>query len=201
VKSKKNASQTRNEGQPLSASAAAPPGMGGQRPPANPGGTLPVGDEDRFLETTYRSGEFVERVLTRKEVFDLDDGDPDVDVYINEVSGRIGIRTRDGELLRYTGRIPGVGSKVGRPFLDELMWQPGELLTENDLLKNPNLTSFKRPDVRATRLKALRTAFGETDEDPWYFNLCRCPWRIQWVKGMSWRIVERLAQPAAQRCA
>jgi hypothetical protein len=201
MKSKKNASQAGDHGQPVGAPPAAAPRMGGPRPPADPGGTMAVGDEDRFLETTYRNGEFTQRVLTRKEALALDDGDPDVDVYINEASGRISIRTRGGELLRYTGRIPGVGSKVGRPFLDELMWQPGELLSVERLLQNPNLKSFKRPDTRATRLKALRTAFGETDEDPWYFTLCRGPWRIRWNQERSWRIVERLAQPAAQRCA
>ena len=39
----------------------------------------------------------------RAQAFAVDDGDPDVDVYINEASGRISIPTRGGELLRSLG--------------------------------------------------------------------------------------------------
>jgi hypothetical protein len=176
-------------------------GAGIQPPPGTAGATLAAGDEDRFLETTYRNGEFTQRVLTRKDVFALDDGEPDVDVYINEACGRISIQPRSGKRLEYDGAIPGVGLDVGRVLLEALMWQPGELLTVEDLLKRPQLKSFERSDARAARLMALRAGFGDTEDEPWYLLLRRNPWRLCWNRDRSWRIVERLAQPAAQRCA
>lgn len=201
TKSKRNASQARYEGGPVDAPAAAPSGETGQPPPGNSGASIAIGDADRFLETTYRNGEFTREHRTLKEILARDLAEPDVDACINEVTGKITIRKQNGALLTYMGRIPGLGDHVGRQFLEELMWQPGELLTVERLLRNPNLKSFWRSDARAARLMALRTGFGETADDPWYFVLCSGPWRICWRSDRSWRIVERLAQAAAERCA
>lgn len=147
------------------------------------------GDEpDCFLERECRAGCLSSRTLTLQEL--LERTDADVDLYLDEATGRISIQPRIGPRLRYRGTIPGLG-RVGRPLLDDLMWQPGELLCVARLIRNPALRSLASPSVRATRLKSLRRAFH--DSDGWFFELARNPWRLRWNPERSWRLIEPLA--------
>ncbi len=164
------------------------------KPPEIPMTAVAADEPERFLETVYRNGSSVNSTLTLSEVFALDGSD--VDCEINEITGRITIHPQSGPLLRYSGSIPAVGPKVGRPFLEEIMWRPGELVTVSDLLRNPHLQSLMCPTVRASRLKSLRRGFGDTAAAPWFFELERAPWRLRWCAGRSWRTIERLAVPS-----
>jgi hypothetical protein len=152
-------------------------------PPLNP---------DRFLVTTYRDGVITERPATLADVLQLD-RDIDVDTHINEVTGRIVIRRQAGLPLEYTGRIPGVGPKVGRVLVDEIMWQPGEFLTVEDLTRRSALSSFDATDARAVCVTRMLRAFGEDRDHPYFFELAYLPWRIRWHPARSWRIIQRLA--------
>jgi hypothetical protein len=170
---------------------SAAPSVSTTAPPA-PSVVPPAGEPaDRFLQTVWRDGAFADRTLTLSSMLALDGAD--VDCQIIEVTGSITIQPSKGPPLRYRGGIPGAGPRVGRPLLEELMWQPGQLLTVDDLLRNPKLASLQGPAVRATRLKELRRAFGETATEPWFFELETMPWRLRWCPSRSWRIVERLA--------
>jgi hypothetical protein len=154
-------------------------------------------DGDRYLDTTYRDGEFSESVLTRKEALERDH--EDVDLYINEPFGEIAIQPKDGARLRYRGEIPGLGPAVGRPFLDALMWQPGEFLTAEKLILDPRLESLAGADSRAARLRDLRRGFKDSPSDGWFFILARRPWRIAFNARRSFRLIERLAQAESRR--
>ncbi|MHC5109578.1 MAG: hypothetical protein ACYTHJ_06835 [Planctomycetota bacterium] len=161
----------------------------------NPGSNdIPVaGDNgpESFLQTTYKNGAFVRATLTLSDVLALRAGE--VDCEINEVTGRISLQPKRGQVITYEGSIPGLGPDVGRPLLDTLMWQPGQVLTAHDLIRNPSLIAFNSSYVRASWLRRLRRAFGETTKDPWFFDLFSSPWRLRWNPDRSWRIVERCA--------
>ena len=147
--------------------------------------------DDRFLETVYKDGAFAKRTLSLTQVLAIAGGE--VDCEINEVTGEILIQRRAGHALRHDGGIPGLGPDVGQPLLEELMWQAGQLLTVYALTRNPKLMALTSSAVRASWLRRLRAAFGETVSAPWYFQLYRSPWRLRWSPNRSWRIVERLA--------
>lgn len=152
---------------------------------------MPINDNASFLVTTYKDGEITPTAVTAKEVKALEVSD--VDCHIDEAFGPISIRRRTGPRLDYDGHIPGLGEKVGRPFLDELMWRPGEYVSAQELARKPNLGYLIRSGVRATRFRILRKAFGDAASDPWYFLCVRHPWRAAWNAERTWRVIERLA--------
>ena len=164
----------------------------GATPPATnpPSSTTWAADPSphRYRVITCVMGVITYAYLTAKEVLAL--SVDDVDLHWDQVFGPISIRKRDGERIEFRWRFPCVGDTVGIPFLLDLMWA-GAPLTVSDLIKNPKLRTLCKPDVRASRLYALRKTFADSAADPWYFFSCSQPYRAGWVLERSWRIVER----------
>jgi len=131
--------------------------------------------------------------LTAQQVLELNVSD--VDLSWDQVFGRISIRKPNGKRLEYRWRFPRLGATVGIPLLLDLMWA-GAPLTVSDLIKSPKLRTLSCPDVRASRLYALRQAFGDSAADSRYFICLIQPYRVGWVLERSWRIIEKYTFPS-----
>ena len=150
-----------------------------------------VGQE--FLVTTFKNSDLTEAVLTRQEVLALDP--EEVDFFWNCIFGRISIRRPDGTIPELDGAIPGLGPDAGIPFLEDILWGLGELLTVERF--NGTLESLRFSGPRAALVRRLRRAFGDSAALQWYFIVKARPWRIGWSMARSWRILERLARPSS----
>lgn len=153
--------------------------------------------EPEFLVHEYDGSTISERLLTEVQVRALDPNT--VDCHVDEVSGLNQIRASDGQILGYQGRIAGLGEKVGRRLLCELMWTPGRLHDAMSLYSVRGLESLLSADARAAWVQRLRKAFGETRSKPWFFVLCDHPWRLGWHRDRTWRVIEALAGSSGSR--
>jgi len=130
--------------------------------------------------------------MTREQVAEL--SVEDVDFHWEE-DGLISIRTCCGKRQEYFAEIPGVGPEVGIPFLQELMWSPGQFQRQTDLARRPGLASFRNPNRLSARLTKLRRVFRERGRKPWYFVRRNRPFRVAWHPDRAWRFIVRLAEP------
>lgn len=189
-------------------------GIRGRKPPTDKGLRTSGGDHSpsSILVTTYVNGKATEKTVTEEQARTLKPNG--VDLHVDLVHGLIQIRPRTGPIIRHFGQIPGLGDKVGIPLLLELMFQPGCLLSGDDLARNPALKALRGPtyNALAVRIKVLRQAFGAKRQqqvprrskgsaaqravvDTWFFGTCRNPYRVFWNAKRGWRLLERLALP------
>ena len=144
--------------------------------------------ESRFRVITCVMGTTTETYLAAQEV--LKPKAAEVDFHWDRVFGKVGICEPNGNSREYVGEIPGLGPDVGIPFLEDILWATGELMTERQL--NGSLWyHWKTRNARDRQVTRLRTAFGDSATAQHYF-IVRCrPWRIAWNVARSWRIIER----------
>ena len=149
-------------------------------------------DKTTFIVTTYiNNGGITEKIMTEEEFQKLDPNE--VDFHWNEAAGQIVIHDQNGNPIKYSGSIPGVG-KVNQILLTEMMWQPGKLITPRQLCANTKRKSFSTNNNISSHLTRLRTAFGEKKLLPWYFRVRKHPFAFGWNADRSWRIIEVVAE-------
>ncbi len=169
------------KGQPVD--LAPPPTGGGPVATATSGGY-----GRRYAVNTFQAGVLHTETMTAKEVLDL--SFEDVDYHHDRVFERIFIRRPDGEIRKYSGRIPGLGPDSGLPLLEDILWAEGAFLTEEML--SPELRRrWLQPNSRDQQVRRMREAFGDTAELGHFFIVLSRLWRIAWNTRRSWRIVER----------
>lgn len=151
--------------------------------------------EEEYIVATYLNGRITQRRMTAEQVQALDPAD--VDFHWDTVFGRISIQPPQGARIERFGSIPGIGSRVGLPLLQTLMFSPGRLLTEYELRRVPGLANMVGNPL-SQRLTKTRRAFGDSEKVAWFLITARNPFRTGWNKQRSWRFVEPLAGPSSQ---
>jgi hypothetical protein len=147
-----------------------------------------LADDAPYLVTTCTLGVLVHDCMTAQQVLALDTSD--VDFHHDAVFGKVSIRLPNGELRQHIGEIPGLGPDVGLPFLEDIMWSLGQLLTEQ-ALGGSLRHHWKTRNARDRQVVRLRQAFGDNATAQHYFIVRSRPWRIAWNTARSWRMVER----------
>ena len=161
--------------------------------------------EDRFRVRTYENGKITEEYSTLDEVLRLKP--TDVDFHWDKAFGKIRIRKRNGKIIKYFGRLPGVG-QVTKSLLAAMMKRPGQLLTSVHLSAITKSVTFDEHYRLSQRMTRLREAFGEQNkkrkknsgknrrrntnknELSWYFIGTKDPFAVGWNPKRTWRIIQ-----------
>lgn len=163
------------------------------RPQPTPGTSM--FPEEEYVVAIYRNGRITQRRMTAEQVQALDP--TEADFHWDTVFGRISIQPPQGERIEHFGSIPAIGSRVGAPLLQRLMFSPGELLPVAIIRRVPGLENMAGNPL-AQRLTKIRRAFRDSEALGWFLVTARNPFRVSWNKRRSYLFVEPLARPTGQ---